>query len=274
MRGVYPIPDVDLVRRQGIIPAHAGFTSGRVTLSLPGVGSSPHTRGLRAPRGRVHHLGGIIPAHAGFTTQSTRSSPKQRDHPRTRGVYDSSLPAGTFLLGSSPHTRGLHGSSSRPRGVRRIIPAHAGFTEDEAAAGAGVMDHPRTRGVYFSSPWKTLRSRGSSPHTRGLRSRRSSLVFLSGIIPAHAGFTRRVVVVSWTRRDHPRTRGVYLVFQRPTSVQMGSSPHTRGLHVRGGAAGAGAGIIPAHAGFTSSVPFLSVPRPDHPRTRGVYRYRR
>ena len=91
----------------GIIPACAGFT--RTDGSGPGTradhprmrgvyslvihvlreagGSSPHARGLRPQgQGAVPYVG-IIPACAGFTTQSTRSSPKQRDHPRMRGVY-------------------------------------------------------------------------------------------------------------------------------------------------------------------------------------------
>ena len=104
-----------LVRRisaaQGIIPAHAGFTRSRPRRRGGGrdhprtrgvysgaeqptrqlVGSSPHTRGL--PDGRLAQAvgRGIIPAHAGFTSRALRHAARLRDHPRTRGVYQTHL---------------------------------------------------------------------------------------------------------------------------------------------------------------------------------------
>ena len=133
------------------------------------VGSSPHTRGLfhmtREQLGSCR----IIPAHAGFTTPPTRSSPKQRDHPRTRGVYAPVAPRRWYAAGSSPHTRGL---------PARVI-ATAGFRGD----------HPRTRGVYRGSRFPAVCQSGSSPHTRGLPMMAVISVMAIGIIPAHAGFT-------------------------------------------------------------------------------------
>ena len=102
-------------RRRGIIPAYAGSTAPALGVlpSLPG--SSPHTRGTRAPRrttatttgdhprirGEHSELrsgqgsgGGIIPAYAG-NTASAKS-------------------AGTFSAGSSPHTRGTLSSMLMP----------------------------------------------------------------------------------------------------------------------------------------------------------------
>ena len=112
---------------RGIIPAHAGFTvpvsvrgagcgdhprtrgvySVMVMVVILDSGSSPHTRGLRHPRGGVRGRGGIIPAHAGFTPALSSSRPCRRDHPRTRGVYKRQQLRPRPMGGSSPHTRGL-----------------------------------------------------------------------------------------------------------------------------------------------------------------------
>ena len=90
--------------------------------------------------------------------------------------------------------------------------------------------------------------------------------------------------------DHPRTRGVYNGDDHFSVLTDGSSPHTRGLHVgvrvelpqvriipahagftlRQRRAGGHRRIIPAHAGFTPRRTRRPGPRPDHPRTRGVY----
>ena len=122
----------------GIIPAHAGFTSGsRPSARAPedhprtrGVydatssesqnsgGSSPHTRGL--PTGTLLGLvrTRIIPAHAGFTPGRPGGPGTPRDHPRTRGVYALALPDEDAETGSSPHTRGLrHGGGVSGGGV-------------------------------------------------------------------------------------------------------------------------------------------------------------
>ena len=111
---------------------------------------------------------------------------------------------------------------------------------------------------------------GSSPHTRGLHRHRHRHPGAAGIIPAHAGFTRRTSPPPRAGRDHPRTRGVYATDAQWRRWFSGSSPHTRGL--RGGRGGRHrkGGIIPAHAGFTGSSQAGSAPSADHPRTRGVY----
>ena len=70
----------------------------------------------------------IIPAHAGFTATSDVEMPWNGDHPRTRGVYSARKHSGNTLLGSSPHTRGLRNFPASSLHLRRIIPAHAGFT--------------------------------------------------------------------------------------------------------------------------------------------------
>ena len=116
-----------------IIPARAGFTRGR---EVPGrdpgdhprsrgvytvpcratpspSGSSPLARGLHDRRVLLPGPLGIIPARAGFTSPSWRSSPENRDHPRSRGVYWSPGSRPTCSRGSSPLARGLRARRAR-----------------------------------------------------------------------------------------------------------------------------------------------------------------
>ena len=154
-------------------------------------GSSPHARGLprRGAARRGHH--GIIPACAGFTISPTAAPTRTPDHPRMRGVYSVCQKALMFRHGSSPHARGLHTEKRHRLIPHRIIPACAGFTSRGVNESENRADHPRTRGVYVVPPRLGRGWRGSSPHTRGLQGRVGRADELRGIIPAHAGFTRR-----------------------------------------------------------------------------------
>ena len=133
----------------GIIPARAGFTGPASSNINPtedhprtrgvykflmhirslGGGSSPHARGLLRGRVSVALRCGIIPARAGFTTIGPVISPLAADHPRTRGVYITTLPIMSRSRGSSPHARGLPSNLRKITGEKRIIPARAGFTD-------------------------------------------------------------------------------------------------------------------------------------------------
>ena len=114
------------------------------------------------------------------------------------------------------------------------------------------------------------RCSGSSPLARGLRMAVVMVVVMAGIIPARAGFTGDRPGSRLSRRDHPRSRGVYASRPAGVAAVQGSSPLARGLHGAGVLLARLPGIIPARAGFTcgrSSPP--RSPR-DHPRSRGVY----
>ena len=111
---------------------------------------------------------------------------------------------------------------------------------------------------------------GSSPLARGLlRERRVALPPLR-IIPARAGFTRRSRAAASWLSDHPRSRGVYVVFCASMTRSSGSSPLARGLPPLRSGLAVRAGIIPARAGFTSASVSAMVWMTDHPRSRGVY----
>ena len=70
--------------------------------------------------------------------------------------------------GSSPLARGLREQHRHHGQDRGIIPARAGFTAGADAGGAGVEDHPRSRGVYGSLFFSNLTWSGLSPLARGL----------------------------------------------------------------------------------------------------------
>ena len=73
-------------------------------------------------------------------------------------------------------------------------------------------------------------------------------------------------------RDHPRSRGVYMVKVLCHTVTPGSSPLARGLPDQGRRCVLVVGIIPARAGFTLGRRAMSSAWGDHPRSRGVYAY--
>ena len=213
----------------------------------------------------------IIPARAGFTIVDYLVENRERDHPRSRGVYYATYTGSSVACGSSPLARGLPRDTRPVVSSPGIIPARAGFTTRVTARIQFGPDHPRSRGVY---------RRGILP----LRPRRR-------IIPARAGFTQVHVdgeavaygssplarglpsqynPVSLGTKDHPRSRGVYHMRVRRQMRRGGSSPLARGLRsiVRSGREPHR--IIPARAGFTCCPPGRSPSTPDHPRSRGVY----
>ena len=111
---------------------------------------------------------------------------------------------------------------------------------------------------------------GSSPLARGLLSLVSELPQRTRIIPARAGFTRRGRRLSGSRRDHPRSRGVYPPSCPTASCAPGSSPLARGLRRPSPSRRARTRIIPARAGFTGRQRRHGDRGGDHPRSRGVY----
>ena len=150
----------------GLIPTHAGKTAGPPTTSHPiwahprsrgengrlfplvvtHCGSSPLTRG-KLPRPVAHGPHDrLIPAHAGKTTNARQVSPSPRAHPRSRGENIAALSIEDRLLGSSPLTRGKHRRRPRPPRQRRLIPAHAGKTDEVDNPRDRRRAHPRSRG--------------------------------------------------------------------------------------------------------------------------------
>ena len=275
----------------GIIPARAGFTGSGSWLVVPfgdhprsrGVyaaaatsplarsGSSPLARGLRGNSTPSTAPPRIIPARAGFTAESQRKVRTQEDHPRSRGVYMTPGGQRPMSSGSSPLARGLPSSPSPINRKERIIPARAGFTAESQRKVRTQEDHPRSRGVYMTPGGQRPMSSGSSPLARGLPSSPSPINRKERIIPARAGFTGGSRPRGRTRRDHPRSRGVYCYIASAVGAKQGSSPLARGLPLDATNATAAPRIIPARAGFTACASRPAAAALDHPRSRGVYR---
>ena len=213
-------------------------------------GSSPLARGLHIGQPMLTREPRIIPARAGFTRTTTRPAARQRDHPRSRGVYPACRSASRRTAGSSPLARGLRQGDRCCDAEGRIIPARAGFTRQPGCLPPRHPDHPRSRGVYARFVSALTAYSGSSPLARGLRHGAMLRERLSRIIPARAGFTSPAPPDPWQPADHPRSRGVYAGETVPVARHLGSSPLARGLRRRCWARPTAAGIIPARAGFT------------------------
>ena len=172
-------------------------------------GSSPLARGLLDRSADQRQRLGIIPARAGFTGDDGGDGGVHGDHPRSRGVYGRASSERTAHRGSSPLARGLLSLHLRIVLSNRIIPARAGFTVPGNRCVVHSTDHPRSRGVYPGLEENGVGDPGSSPLARGLRGVTFSVPLGFRIIPARAGFTPSSMSCCPTRRDHPRSRGVY-----------------------------------------------------------------
>ena len=274
-----------------IIPAHAGQTSRQHfqrfhfadhprtcganplrPLAAPlASGSSPHMRGKRQCDIRHRRLDRIIPAHAGQTHVSTRHVTARPDHPRTCGANHGQGQVRDRDLGSSPHMRGKLSRVGAGDDHERIIPAHAGQTDDHLEEYAHGSDHPRTCGANVAQCAFDGLCRGSSPHMRGKLRKQGICLATIRIIPAHAGQTTPHHTPPPLLLDHPRTCGANRFELDAGVMVLGSSPHMRGKRAVSRRAHRRRRIIPAHAGQTHADTGLPWAKPDHPRTCGANR---
>ena len=260
---VLALVTLDHPRSRGVYPMPTAPTCATT-------GSSPLARGLRLLRGVDIPVKGIIPARAGFTTRRPTRSPLCADHPRSRGVYMTTVAPSSARTGSSPLARGLRRRDDGVGRTVRIIPARAGFTVPARRRPCRGRDHPRSRGVYGPSACPAGRASGSSPLARGLPAPVWPAASRAWIIPARAGFTRSSRSPPTRASDHPRSRGVYAPSWGSSTIFPGSSPLARGLRPGAVWACPRPRIIPARAGFTRSRPSRAARAWDHPRSRGVY----
>ena len=175
------------VSETGIIPAHAGNTTGlnpwtawtgdhpracgehwrRMVSAALRRGSSPRMRGTphAADRGDLH--GGIIPAHAGNTLLARWDVRWIWDHPRACGEHSVHDIGYWSLRGSSPRMRGTPSEWCGSRLMVGIIPAHAGNTGGTSGISTVSGDHPRACGEHHDRGFFEKRILGSSPRMRG-----------------------------------------------------------------------------------------------------------
>ena len=149
-----------------------------------------------------------------------------------------------------------------------IIPAHAGKTPRHPRTSFSLTAHPRSRGENSPRARACAHGAGSSPLTRGKPSCRVRDRRRGGLIPAHAGKTFRRAHVHPGPEAHPRSRGENDYACGCTPLAEGSSPLTRGKPSALVPSEVVHGLIPAHAGKTStSLNSWSGTR-AHPRSRG------
>ena len=211
-------------------------------------GSSPLTRGKRAPDPHPQRGQRLIPAHAGKTSLRRSAATSSGAHPRSRGENERGRSMVSAQSGSSPLTRGKPAGRRHPR---RAAPAH-----------------PRSRGENSPNQGYEAKVSGSSPLTRGKRGRCFDLFPRRGLIPAHAGKTGTRGVGRASCGAHPRSRGENPGREGEVPPFAGSSPLTRGKPGRRQASVIRAGLIPAHAGKTTTPLPRSRSWWAHPRSRG------
>ena len=151
-----------------------------------------------------------------------------------------------------------------------IIPAYAGSTGHPPPDPAILQDHPRIRGEHSDFAASKSTPRGSSPHTRGAPTSKSSSALPGRIIPAYAGSTRRCTRSPSSAVDHPRIRGEHPSIKTVSWFSPGSSPHTRGARRHYHLPLDRGRIIPAYAGSTRRSRSPRARPADHPRIRGEH----
>ena len=190
-------------------------------------GSSPLTRGKLDRRSGRPVNERLIPAHAGKTRARARGLGCWWAHPRSCGENGLAATSCSRVLGSSPLTRGKLARTQTGTTLTRITPAHAGKTSIRRRLRRTSRAHPRSRGENLlptrsirtlggSSPLtRGKRSRGtrmethsgSSPLTRGKLARESLQRAFDGLIPAYAGKTTQRCWTFRHPRAHPRSCG-------------------------------------------------------------------
>ena len=210
----------------------------------------------------------LIPAHAGKTAASAASVGVGTAHPRSRGENPSEIQFLESRAGSSPLTRGKQGRRQAAAIRTGLIPAHAGKTVASLALAVSAGAHPRSRGENWPASGIAARGEGSSPLTRGKLYCAYCLRSLWGLIPAHAGKTQPHPGRYQRNGAHPRSRGENDDGDAAALGVGGSSPLTRGKLGLGISGEPVRGLIPAHAGKTSTRASWCGRTWAHPRSRG------
>ena len=154
----------------------------------------------------------FIPACAGNSFATLPSIFERPVHPRLRGELLMKMPSDQPYYGSSPLTRGTHRKFYINPFVHRFIPAYAGNSSTATSSRCGSTVHPRLRGELQQC------SEHSFPSMR--------------FIPAYAGNSSFTPEKYRRPSVHPRLRGELNVEKIDKYVFPGSSPLTRGTHLK------------------------------------------
>ena len=135
----------------------------------------------------------------------------REDHPHIHGEYRVVMTFDAQMGGSPPHTWGIRRSLPPLHRLMRITPTYMGNTRLDSHVLARVKDHPHIHGEYRLN-WVLIRqTRGSPPHTWGIRSQTRFCGRLFRITPTYMGNTRLVLLCITVIKDHPHIHGEYCV---------------------------------------------------------------
>ena len=134
-----------------------------------------------------------------------------------------------------------------------------------------MADHPRSCGEHDQKRDEVMAYFGSSPLMRGTLYKFMNCCSYIRIIPAHAGNTGMTSSNASILTDHPRSCGEHVTGCLVRNLPAGSSPLMRGTLFWPLCWPPHFGIIPAHAGNTSSLWRCRARATDHPRSCGEHK---
>ena len=196
--------------RQGInrfIPAGAGntMTFGFIRFHLA---VHPRWRGEHGDQVRpLCNSAGSSPLARGTPRRAPMATICCSVHPRWRGEHYVSATGLTTDAGSSPLARGTPASALTRQSARRFIPAGAGNTPSRRTTRRVGAVHPRWRGEHGWRKSARGSPTGSSPLARGTRRGSRKPAPRPRFIPAGAGNTDMLSLISSPSSVHPRWRG-------------------------------------------------------------------
>ena len=189
-------------------------------------------------------------------------------HPRAGGENERRRSRRRGRPGSSPRGRGKRIADLVEVIAERLIPARAGKTKVSGISSPTGTAHPRAGGENRHCPPPLIPYAGSSPRGRGKRPPHGAGSEPIRLIPARAWKTRSSRRPSPPLTAHPRAGGKNITAVWDGIVTVGSSPRGRGKHCEPVECSVIAGLIPARAGKTASMPLDSTVIGAHPRAGG------
>ncbi|MDB5969453.1 MAG: Domain of uncharacterized function [Hydrocarboniphaga sp.] len=189
------------------IPAHTGNARSPRD-ELPNKPVHPRSHGERlAACSQYSSRNGSSPLTRGTRRKSCIHCSPRPVHPRSHGERDCTLIERKASGGSSPLTRGTLDRIAWLRRCIRFIPAHTGNARPSIARAGGNPVHPRSHGERVGHCDALGGDAGSSPLTRGTRSRPWHSYRPSRFIPAHTGNAQAKRYPKADQSVHPRSHG-------------------------------------------------------------------
>ncbi len=196
------------------------------------------------------------------------SDPVIAVYPRWRGEFQSESRTHKKGRGLSPLARGTRVKEEGWAVNTRFIPAGAGNSSFSLLARPARAVYPRWRGeLWIASPLRAS-STGLSPLARGTLTRMDTSVSPRRFIPAGAGNSPRIDLLSYWLPVYPRWRGELLRFLHHSKLKLGLSPLARGTRYMAVFCVTRCRFIPAGAGNSPGCNTAQTGPPVYPRWRG------